>query len=255
MTSSMGFLQLRLEEAVEALAAWRRSLTGGKVSVEEAGRFPQCLHRLEPLVAGARPQELLVQASDGWTAYFDCLLRGTDAVSAVGHLSRTVRCQGVAVAVIPNTVGVPGIKEGRFGAVQFELFGPLPTEFLNYVRTISAAHDGNRWVFSANGVEQWFEEADAYEARRVRERFTLEMLERYCKALGIDVFDPERYGPAPVCARPQPGADATRRPCHVAGTGTAMAGNRARNGRHFARLTGKRRDHPAPAGITVSGWS
>jgi len=201
ITSSIGFLQLGLDEAVGALAGWRRSLTGGRVSVEEVGGFPQCLHRLEPLAAGARPRELLVEASDGWTAYFDCLLRGTDAVSTVGHLSQAAGCQGVAVRVIPHTVGVPGIVEGRFGAVQFEMFGPLQTGFLNYVRTVSASHDGNRWVFSADGTEQWFEERDAYRARRVRDRFPSEMLERYCKALKIDVFDPECYGPRSVLVR------------------------------------------------------
>jgi hypothetical protein len=200
-TSSMGFLQVGLDQAVEALAGWRRSLLGGTVSVEESGGFPQCLHRLEPLVAGARPRELLVEASDGWTAYFDCLLRGTDAVSTVGHLSQAVGCQGLAIRVIPHTVGVRGITEGRLGAVQFEMFGPLQTAFLNYVRTISASHDGSRWVFSADGTEQWFEETDAYRARRVRHRFTSEMLERYCKALEIDVFDPKRYGPRSVLVR------------------------------------------------------
>src|SRR5215471_1575801 len=30
--------------------------------------------------------------------------------------------------------------------VQFEMFGPLRTEFLNYVRTVSSTFDGSRWV-------------------------------------------------------------------------------------------------------------
>jgi hypothetical protein len=197
----MGFLRLGLDDAVEALAGWRRSLLYDPVSVEEAGGFPQCLHRLEPLIAGARPRELLVQASDGWTAYFDCLLYGSDAVSAVGYLSEATGCQGLAVKVVPHTVSRGHIKAGRFGAVQFEMFGPLRTGFLNYVRTVSAAHDGSRWVFSADGIEQWFEEPDAYRARHVRDRFTSEMLERYCKALDIDVFDPAEYGPRSVLVR------------------------------------------------------
>ncbi len=82
------------------------------------------------------------------------------------------------------------------GAVQFELFGPLKTRFLNYVRTVSVAFDGSRWQFNANGTVQDFEEADAYRARRVRDRFTSQMLERYCRALGIEVFDAAFYGPS-----------------------------------------------------------
>lgn len=173
----------------------------GQVSVEEAGSFPGCLRLLEPLVGGAWPRELLVGTRGGWTAYFDCLLRGTDAVSAVGYLARTVGCQGLAISSVPHTAGLPGVGHGQFGAVQFEMFGPLRTKFVNYVRTVSASHDGSRWAFSATGTEQWFEETDAYRARRVRDRFTSEMLERYCMALDLDVFNPASYGPRSVLVR------------------------------------------------------
>jgi hypothetical protein len=39
---------------------------------------------------------------------------------------------------------------------------------------------------------------DAYGARRVRDRFTSEMAERYCKSLGLDVFNADAYGPDAV---------------------------------------------------------
>jgi hypothetical protein len=201
ITSSIGFLRLSLDEAADALVQWRRSLVNGRVSAEEAGPFPNCLSLLEPLIGGARPRELLVEAHSGWTAYFDCLLRGTDAVSTVGYLARTLRCQGLAVRAVPHTAASPEQTHGRFGSVQFEMFGPLRTDFLNYVRTIEMTFDGSRWVFGADGTEQWFEETDAYKARRVRDRFTSEMLESYCKALDLDVFDPGSYGPQSVLIR------------------------------------------------------
>jgi hypothetical protein len=81
-TSSIGFLRLDLDEAIEALATWRRSVVRGGVSAEQVeATFPECLRSLEPLTGGVRPRELLVEASGGWTAYFDCSLQGTDAVS------------------------------------------------------------------------------------------------------------------------------------------------------------------------------
>lgn len=196
VTSSMGFLELPLAEAGRGLEAWRRSLDPKVRVTRPADGFPGVLRRLEPLTAGARPRELLVRAGT-WTAYFDCSLLGTDAVSAVGYLSRTLQCRGLAIRAKPHTVGLPGVREGRLGAVQFELFGPNRTHFLNYVRTVSASFD-DRWVFHANGTEQSFEETDAYRARRVRDRFTSQMLERYCQALGIDVFNPDAYGPDAV---------------------------------------------------------
>jgi len=107
ITSSLGFLRVSLDEAVDALAGWRRSLVDGMVSVEDAGPFPEYLRRQEPLIGGARPRE-------------------------------------------------------------------LRTEFLNYERTVSSTFDGSRWVFSADGTEQWFEETEAYKARRIRDQFTSE---------------------------------------------------------------------------------
>ncbi len=202
ITSSPGFLQLGLEDAARALAIWRQSLTPGGVRTEEvSGGFPACLHRLEPLTGGARPRELLVETSGGWTAYFDCSLQGTDAVSAIGHLSQAAGCQGLAIRVHPHTAGLPGLRHGGYGSMQFALFGPLRTDFLNYVRTVNADFDGSRWVFGAHGTPQWFEETGTYQAPRVRDRFTSAMLERYCQALGLDVFNSHDYGPRAILVR------------------------------------------------------
>ena len=198
ITSSIGFLEVPLDDAARALEDWRRSLYSSVAVSRPPDGFPDVLGRLEPLTGGARPRELLLVGAGGWTAYFDNSLHGTDAVSAVGHLSRTLRCQGLAIEVVPHTARAGDDTQGRMGAVQFELFGPIETEFLNYVRTVSAAFDGSRWQFTATGTEQAFEEVDAYRARRVRDRFTSAMLERYCRALGIEVFDPGFYGPEAV---------------------------------------------------------
>lgn len=197
ITSSVGFLEQSLEEATAALERWRRSLYSAAAVTSLSEGFPAVLRRLEPLTGGARPRELLVRAGTRWTAYFDNSLRGTDAVSTIGHLTTVLSCQGLAVNVVPHTVGVPGVRAERMGAVQFELFGPLPTDFLNYVRTLSVSFDG-KWQFDAAGTVQAFEEVDAYRARRVRDRFTSAMLERYCRALAIDVFNPDFYGPDAV---------------------------------------------------------
>lgn len=198
ITSGIGFLELPLDEVVEGLSAWRHELFGAIDVRELSDGFPASLLALQPLTGGIRARELVVQTRGNWTAYFDCSLRGTDAVSAIGHLSRTLRCQGLAVKSVTHMVGYPGVQNGRAGAVQFELFSPLKTDFINYVRTISVTSNGTKWRFDANGLEQAFEEPDAYTKRSIRERFTSEMLERYCQAIGVDVFDPAFYGPRAV---------------------------------------------------------
>jgi hypothetical protein len=198
ITSSFGFLEAPLVEVAAALESWTSTVRPSVVVTPLDQPFPDVLAVLEPLVAGTRPRELLVEHRPGWTAYFDCGLRGTDAVSAVAYLSRTMGCQGLAVRCTPHIVSASAAGATRMGAVQFELFGPLRTDFINYVRTVACTFDGSRWRFDVAGTEQVFEETDAYALRRVRDRFTSHALERYCRALGIDPFRVEAYGPGSV---------------------------------------------------------
>lgn len=198
ITTSVGFLHLGLDESVRALESWRRRLYDEVKVTELAAGFPEVLHRLEPLVGGARPRELLVEVAGGWTAYFDCGLQGTDAVSAIGHLASAIPCSGLVIMAAPHTLGRRGLRHGQYGSVQFELFGPNATYFLNYVRSIVVAHDGSRWIFETSGQVQPFEEPEAYRSRRIRDRFTSSMLERYCRALGVDPFNEAAYGPRAV---------------------------------------------------------
>jgi hypothetical protein len=79
--------------------------------------------------------------------------------------------------------------------VQFELFADHPTDFLNYERTITVTKEATRWEFEADGTVQPFERTEKYKERRIKDRFTPEMLEEYCAALGIRLFDPAFYGP------------------------------------------------------------
>lgn len=45
------------------------------------------------------------------------------------------------------------------------------------------------------------QQPERYKARRMRDRFTSEMLEAYCGALGIEVFESSFYGPRAVLVR------------------------------------------------------
>lgn len=195
ITSSIGFLHAPLQEVAAAMAEWLHGLYPRVQQTELSGGLPSMLTQLEPLVSGSRPRELLVEtAGDTWTAYFDCLLMGTDAVSFTGHMCTLLKCHGVAIRSQPHTIGTRFEAPGRYGAVQFELYGPERTAFLNHRRSISAAHDGSKWRFDSWGAIQPYEQVAAYEARRARERFTSEMLAAYCAAIGVRPFDPDFYG-------------------------------------------------------------
>jgi hypothetical protein len=193
ITSSIGFLEVPLVEVLEVLRDWRTELYRHVTITRLETGFPDALRSLEPLVLGARPREILV-AAGGWTAYFDSGGNGTDAGPPVGVLAERIGCQGLVATAVPNIRRVSGVQLRRYGQVMWQLFGPLDGHFLNYVRTIGLTNDGV-WHFDLVGTEQAFEETDAYAATNVRHRFTSEMLERYCREIGIDVFNENFYGP------------------------------------------------------------
>jgi hypothetical protein len=194
VTSAIGFIELPLEDAARELTDWRFSQGLSPEWRPVGGTLPEQVLNLAPLVTGAPPRELLVGlAESNWTAYFDCGLPGSDPVGVVGRLTRTAKRHGVVVRTIPHTIGTGLEEPGRAGAVQFVLLGPLPTDTLNYVRSVSASYDGSRWMFATDGTPQMFEDAERYKARRIRDRITSQMVADYCEALGLFPFNPTFY--------------------------------------------------------------
>lgn len=196
ITSGLGFLEAPLEEAAQALLDWRVAIHGSARQERFPGGFEENVQKLEPLVFGWKSRELLVATSNpNWTAFFDCGYLGGDQRTQVSYLARTMGCHALFVCSIP-----PAADDSRSpnGAIQFELYGPVGNP-LNYVRAISLTQDGARWSFDNDAEEPVldFEEVEAYASRKVRDRFTLDMLKRYSAALGLHPFYPEFYpGPS-----------------------------------------------------------
>lgn len=193
ITESPGFLNVPIARAADVLLEWRRELYGTVSAREVHGGFPDMLAHLEPLNI-LRNRELLVPVAPDWTAYFDCSPGGTDSASAIGVLTLRAHATGFFIHCLPHITGPRRGQIRRMGSVTFSMLAPFPTGRMNYVRTIQAVYSGSRWEFFLIGTEQPFEEVDRYGARKVRDRFTPDMLERYCQALGVDVFNLQAYG-------------------------------------------------------------
>jgi hypothetical protein len=58
---------------------------------------------------------------------------------------------------------------------------------------VSVAYEAGKWKFDMNGEIQSFEDSAKYQKRHVTDRFTPEMLKKYCYALGIRVDSPDFY--------------------------------------------------------------
>ena len=204
LTFSVGFIEKPLPEVADFVRRW---LTGHFADPEIRRTFPplrtepvnaaleDALRKLEPLVEPRA--HLLLSTESGWTAFFS---NGRHGHSGAGFgeswTCEKLSCRGIAVSCVPHTlVNEKKHTKGVYGAVTFVLLGAEKKEFMTYERTIVAANDGGRWVFRSNGAPLPFEQVSRYSARRVADRFTPEMLEEYCAAFGIRLFDPAFYGP------------------------------------------------------------
>lgn len=192
LTSHLCFIEADFESVVDEYLRWmspilRRSHLRRKVLNEN---FRDTLLRLLPITVPVDVRNLFIPTKSKWTAFFDNGLQGTDR-SPVSVLAKRLCCRGIYSTAVPHTFPSRITREtrGRFGATIMEIFG----QDGEYVRAINCANDGGKWVFEESGEPYEFEDLELYKARRIRDRFTPEILERYLKNFGIDVFNEDFY--------------------------------------------------------------
>jgi hypothetical protein len=193
-TESILFLEVAPIEFAEWLKAWIGSHTeAGRMwrrprrvrCARISGGLADALPLLAPLTARAIRRRLIVPTRSSWTAYLDNSISGTDP-SPLSHFSSELSCRAVRVGCSAD------------GTI-FELYGSeerdgpfgVPT---TWIRHVYAMNDGY-WTFEAAGDVQPFERPERYDERRIRDRFTPELLRSYLAALGIRAFDDDFYMP------------------------------------------------------------
>lgn len=197
LTWTIGFVDAPLSEVRDAASTWLREVRDAGRPVElGVGSLPSFLSQLEPL-SFTWTKLLLQQTRSPWTALLLNNSRGADAVNPVSHLCELLAVRGLVLSDIPQLEDADG-RVSCYGQVGLDLFSAGPGYFLNHERTVHASNDGGRWVFTERGTPQPFEEPAAYRVRRVRDRFTPEMLVRYARALYVALDDPGYFTGAAV---------------------------------------------------------
>lgn len=188
ISSTVGFLERPLGEVVEFFASWQKSL--GPLRRIKTKFFESELEaaflKLEPL--HERKSKYLLMATDSrWTAIFDDVYTGPDVTGDVIHATKTLGCNGVRVVVDP------GFKESHYACI-LEVYGPQAcNKPLNYVRTVTLADDGDRWVFHQSGKPYDFEKTEFYERSRKKDRFNFDLLSEYLGHFDIHAFEDGFY--------------------------------------------------------------
>ncbi len=192
VTEAFGFLDAPMGQVAEFVRDWRQRL-GHEVSTYSIDdSFPESLRRLEPLTVATQVRELFLRTTGTWTAYFVNGAPAPDPWSPTMVIAKGLECRALVVGCA--SMAAPSGEPARVPAnVRMDLLGPESQSILYSVRGIQVAWDGSRYVFVASGQAQPFEEPSRYLARRVVDRFTPELLDRYAQALGIRIFDQSFY--------------------------------------------------------------
>jgi hypothetical protein len=190
---SLAFLQADIVKCVEMYNQWISSIynnIGLKTSMAALdGSLESVVRQLYPLTSVVSRRSVFIPTTSGWTAYLDNGHQGTDG-SAIAHLATIIPCKTVHARHTPPN------DHGDHPGTILEIFGPEQREWLNVVRSIAAVSNDGRWEFHTGGEVQPFEDVGRYLERRIRDRFTGEMLARYLQAMEIDAYNVDFYMPS-----------------------------------------------------------
>jgi hypothetical protein len=188
-TSKIWFIEAPYSKTVQAVKDWRRTIQPSVTFEPVNGPLRSLLGGLEPWAANSWKQ-LIVATASRWTALFS---QGAD-LYAFDVISVALGCRSVRTNYSSHVIRDGRVVRYRDTALWLtdgsrDDLGPL-----RVLRVIQATNQ-DRWVWELHGEPQPFEEPDLYGRRRIRDRFNLAALNRYCGALGIERASESFYGP------------------------------------------------------------
>jgi len=204
ITSSYGFIEKETNELVDCYLDWQKEIneqiplskrTEYKASLL-GGSLEQVLLKLLPLGVQGEYRFLFIPTRSKWTAYFANGFRGTDP-SAIGYLAKRCNCRSIWIVATPFIMKKEESR-GFEGALILELFGPEDTGTisLNRIRSIRLEKDIGIWSFTQDGAPLPFERLERYELRNKKDKFPLEVMNKYLLELGIDAFQEGYFLPS-----------------------------------------------------------
>lgn len=195
-TWEFALLECPRDVAASSFMKWLERLDQQPSARQVSGSFQTHLNSLLPLTAGDLRRFLFLSTSQSWTAYFDNGVRGSDT-SSLSYLALTIGCRVIRIVDTPE-------GSGSLGASVLEIYGPHDTDYLNYIRSIAAYNEGKKWRFETQGPPLPFEDLESYRRRRIRDRFTPDMLRQYVSALHAAPFATANYGDGVLIERGDP---------------------------------------------------
>lgn len=156
--------------------------------LNEEYSLSQKLDLLSPLEITGSSKYLLLETKSNWSLLIGNNREGTD-FSCVEYEAMLWKVKALTIYLKPY------FKKDEFGIVSFCLYdGSKPiSRHECEARIIQLYKETSRIEFSEYGTPLPFEQTEKYNERLKKNRLTVEMVEEYCKHLGIALFDLDFY--------------------------------------------------------------
>lgn len=197
-TNIMAFLEIPYSELIDFIVQWERKrdianyrqVPVQKIDIE--GTWEQRLNQLLPL---DRSKVMISETRSRWCVYVNNCRQGTDLNSDPDYLCKVLGIREIGVVMVRD---IPKVKPGSTQFIysdgtRVEKIGSSTDWYYQAPGRYVLAHRESRWEFEEWGDPFPFEEVEQYQARRIKDRLTPEMVERYCSHFGIDLFNPDFY--------------------------------------------------------------
>ncbi len=192
ISNEIGLVELPFGEALEAYLDWQRSPWVKRPNVTSkmvSGDLETILHALEPMRFGQHNRTAIIPTASGWTAFFDNRDVGPYLESTLASLSNLTGRQTLLIFNTLTKINGVERKAPFLDGLKFHLRGPVDRYLQAWI------NDSGRWTWDEAGDIQPFERPELYEARRKKDRLTIEIVTEYAAALGLRPFDAEFYAP------------------------------------------------------------
>ena len=207
VTTSFSIVSASFDEVLDHWLAWhRRTWEPYGFNIPDQ-RFNQALDsKLDTLLPLDRMARLITETRDGRIAIFANYRTGSDGSPDADYLADYYKRQRVRVVMVKDDIR----GTGTIGSTQFDWIdcGAKIDHWMGHKFRSVAAHKEGRWEWHENGEPFPWEETETYKEKRIKDRLTPEMVERYCSQFGIDLFDPDYYAGRAVLVRLKPPARA-----------------------------------------------
>jgi hypothetical protein len=182
LTNGFGFVKADFDEAVNSYGNWLTKYNIKFKRTDLNDDFKSALLRLPPFQFYTKA--LLFKTKSNWVGYTNNAF-GDPAIDKVNRIAEELKTEVLQVKAYPKTI--------HLNANGWSLGGFLYENFATKAyRSIFFSYQ-DRWDLDLVGNPLPFELLEKYKEKAVINRFTPEMLDRYCKALDVDFFNEEFY--------------------------------------------------------------